>query len=127
MGNNGGAVRLADDTPWEEVRAVCWELLRCRDLAQCAVAVRVVDGERLTVGYSEAKLIAAIDLAKMVDRLGREIGYHRQQRFQDWVAGHPKERLGRVEQTQLKADVRRVEDLVTAGGYSYMLGRGDAG
>jgi hypothetical protein len=106
-----------------------WELMRCRELCfdpRSAMSVRVVKGEKFTTGYSESKLTVAIDLGQMVDRLGHEIGYHRQQRFEDWVAGHPVQRLGQVEQIQLKADVRRAEELVIGGGYRFMLTRCDA-
>jgi hypothetical protein len=65
--------------------------------------------------------MVAIDLARMVDRLWREIGHHRQRRFELWLDGHPVARFGEVEQVQLKADVRRIEEMVNAGGYRFML------
>ena len=89
------------------------------------MSVRVVDGEKYTVGYSPARLMVAIDLGKMLNRLGGEIGRHRQERFADWVCGNPVDRLGRVEQTQLKADVLRMSELAISGGYGSMLGRRD--
>lgn len=130
MADNGnGAGRevilpWADDTPWEAVRALVWELRRCRELCfeeHSAMAVRVVDGERFLTGYTEAHLMVAIDLAKMVEKLWEEIGHQRQQRFLDWLSGVHPQKFGRVEQIQLKSDVRRLAALTVAGGYRFML------
>jgi hypothetical protein len=110
-----------DDVPWEGIRSLVWELLRCRELSRCSLAFREDDGERFVTGYSEAKLTVAIDLGRFVDQLGREIGHHRQQRFLDWVGGvHPLKFRG-VESAQLRSDVRRLSVLAVAGGYRFML------
>ena len=130
-GNGNGDGRKAanpraEDVPWEEVRALAWEARRCRALCfeeNAAGYVRNIDGEWITTGYSEARLQTAIDLVRIIKKVGREIGLHRAERFADWVAGHPADKLGQVERTQLKADVRRVEELAINGGYQFMLRR----
>jgi hypothetical protein len=96
--------------------ALCFE-------PRSASYVRDVDGERVITGYTESKLMVAIDLARMVERLGREIGHHRQERFELWLDGQPVTRFGATEQVQLRADVQRLEGLVNAGGYRFMLNR----
>ena len=123
---NGREARFPrfEDVPWEEVRSIVWELRRCRELCfgeNSALAVRVVDGEKFIEGFSEAKLMVAIDLAKMVERLWEEIGHQRQERFLDWMSGVHPQKFGRVEQVQLKDDVCRLAELTIAGGYRFML------
>lgn len=123
-GGNGGRRPKDPAVPWEGIRALVWEQRRCRELCfepRAAGYIRVIDGERLTTGYTEARLMVAIDLARMVERLGKEIGHHRRERFEDWVAGFPVGRLGAVEQVQLKDDVRRLEELAINGGYRQYL------
>jgi hypothetical protein len=92
-------------------------------LANDPTTIHGQKGERIINGHTEAKLIVAIDLAKIVDRLVSEIGFAREQRMADFVSGVPVYRFGPVEQTQLKADVRRLEELAVDGGYGFMLAR----
>ncbi|MDO8682342.1 MAG: hypothetical protein Q7N50_02530 [Armatimonadota bacterium] len=119
----GGDYPQGPDVPWEEVRSLIWHFSLNHDLARCGTALRFNDGERFNTGYSEARLVVAIDLAKMLNRLGQEIGRHRAERFADFVAGIPPDRFGRVERIQLKADVRRMSELAVAGGYGRWISR----
>lgn len=88
--------------------------------------VRNVEGEVIVTGPSQYKIQMAIDASRMVERMLSEIGTARRERFYNWVDGVPVAELREVEKVQLKADVCRLEELATTGGYrEFLLKRRD--
>jgi hypothetical protein len=95
----------------EQVRAFVLEGLRCRELMVCPPVLRVVDGEKFSVGYTWPILQFGIDCGMMLDRLREQAGHQRFLRFLGWVEGETYKSFDTIERTQLEDDALRLKGM----------------